>query len=274
MKQARVLGSRVDLVEPEEAVKLIQKWIEVEDVTPAVMKLVVTAYSEFFVTAVKDAEFKAVLEEADLVVPDGISVLAAAKYKQMARDKWQMVKFLKGLEVGLDILDGRVGKPVTGVWLFGRLTALAAQKKWKVFLLGAAPGVVQEVKLKLKSRYPNLVVEADSGEAKVGTDAKKAAQVLSKINRFRPDLLFVAYNPVTQEKWLAKNRKRIKTKVALGVGGTFNEFVGLEPAAPEMLRQAGLKWLWRLMTQPRRLPRVLKAFPVFPWLVFKESLRD
>ena len=91
--------------------------------------------------------------------------------------------------------------------------------------------------------------------------------MVEKINKFKPDILFVAYNPVKQEKWIAKNKKSLKVGVAIGIGGTLNEFVGDLKPTPLWMQQAGLKWLWRLILEPFRWKRMINAVIVFPWMV-------
>jgi len=279
MNRAMILGSRVDLVSRKEALRTIDKYIAGKSKET---KMVVTAYSEFYVQAAKDDVFRTILNGSDLVVPDGVSVLAAAKYATAVRgQRSEVSKMLYGLRLGVEILRGRVGETVTGVYLFEELTKLAAEKDYKVFLLGSKPGVAKKTAEKLRIRQiggqvdnGELKIEWDAGEERVGTDAKKAAEVIKKINEFKPDLLFVAYNPVKQEKWLWENRDRLKVRVAVGVGGTFDEFIGLVPKAPALMEQMGLKWLWRLVTEPKRIGRIFKAVVVFPWLIFITSLNN
>lgn len=93
------------------------------------------------------------------------------------------------------------------------------------------------------------------------------------INKFKPDILFVAYGPVKQEKWLASNLPKLKVKLAVGLGGTYDEYIGRVKPVPGWLEKLGLKWLGRLIIEPRRIRRMWRAFPTFPWLVYQESLR-
>lgn len=273
MNRAMILGSRVDLVGRTEAVKAINSYIIAKK--RGEMKLVVTAYSEFYVQATKDAEFRYILNSSDLVVPDGVSILAAYRYGQKLQTPSTKIQRLRhGLSTGIDILRGKVGESVTGVYLFEKLVKLAAKNGYKVFLLGSKPGVAAQAAARLSQKYKELSIKFDAGEERLGTDAKKNEEVIKKINDFKPDLLFVAYNPIKQEKWLWENKGKLKVKVGMGVGGTFDEYIGSVPKAPVIMERMGLKWLWRLITEPSRLPRIIRAVIVFPWLVFKESLKD
>jgi len=272
MVKKMVLGTRVDLVSRSEAVEMISGWVGEGDKT----RLVATAYSEFFVAALGDKAFRMALEGSDLITPDGIGPLAAISYQLAAARQTKMAgKFLVGLQTGVDILRGRVGQPVSGYWLFQALVERAADEGWSVFLLGGFGETAEKLAQKLETeKTRKLKVGYEGGAQTVAEMTGEANEaVIEKINRFKPDLLFVAYGPVKQEKWLAENRGKLKVGVAMGVGGTFDETLGLVRPAPVFMTRIGLKWFWRLLQQPQRLPRIFKAAFVFAWLVFVDSLR-
>jgi len=262
-----VLGAPVDVLNRTESLGLMADWLEGK----SKMKLVVTAYSEFYVKAQTDDDFMKVLQSADLITPDGVSVLAAVRYFEKAKNIGVIGKLREGLKVGGEIMAGKVGETVTGVWLFENLTKMAAKHHWKIFLLGGWENVSGRTAEMLSKRFPELKVEYDAGETRVGTDEKKNKEVIEKINKFAPDVLFVAYNPIKQEKWLAKYRDVLKVKIGIGVGGTFNEYMGEFRKVPVWMEEMGLKWLWRLMVEPKRMGRILRAVIVFPWLVFRSK---
>lgn len=268
----------VDIFSRQETIDKIDGWLKSPGRKP---KMIVTAYSEFFVTAQKDTVFANIIKRADLITPDGISVLAAVKYLKKTQ-KFKNSKILtrlatslvEGVKVGGEIMTGKVGEPVTGVWLFSELTKIAEKHNWKVFLLGGWGDVGLRTTKMLLERFPRLRVTYDSGENRVGTDRAVDEQVVKKINAFKPDLLFVQYNPVKQEKWIASHLTDLNAGVVMGVGGTFNEYLGDFRPAPGWMENMGLKWLWRVIVEPQRLGRIMRAVVVFPWLVFKSSLTN
>lgn len=260
-----VLNAPVDVLSGTETLDVLSSWISQDHK----MKLVVTAYSEFYVRAQSDSEFLKILQSADLVTPDGVSVLAAVKYSERVRSMGCIGRLAQGLRVGGEILSGKVGRPVTGVWLFENLTKMAEKNGWKVFLLGGWDNVSEKTARMLLKRFPKLKLSYDAGETRVGTDEVTNKRVIEKINKFAPDILFVSYNPIKQEKWLAKNREILKAKIGIGVGGTFDEMAGKVKKAPRWMEKMGLKWLWRVLTEPKRFGRIMKAVFVFPWLVFR-----
>lgn len=256
----QVLDVRVDEIKRGETIDKITEWIKGK----GNLRQIVTLYSEFLLAAQKDKEFKEVLVSADLVVPDGMAVLAAMEY---SKDPG----LVEGLRLGFKGLSGKLGEPVTGVWLFEKLVGMAVKNNWKVFLLGGFEDTARRLTDKVRKSHPGIEVEFDAGEQKVGEDEKKNERVVEKINLFKPDLLMVAYGPVTQEKWIYKNKKRLKVRVAIGLGGTFDEVLGRFPKAPKWMEKRGLKALWRLMVQPKRFSRIFRAMVIFPLEVFRRS---
>lgn len=265
----KILGTRLDLVNREEVLGLLEKWLTGKTTR---LKMVATAYSEFFVTAVSDGDFRMALESSDLIIPDGIGPLAAVYFNEsLVSSDNVFQKVVKGVKTGGAVLAGKVGQPVAGYWLFKQLTKAAGGRGWRVFLLGGFGETASLVAEKLKASDGRLLIESDPGSQKLERGDGENERVIEKINKFKPDLLFVAYGPVKQEKWLAANKDKLLAKVVIGVGGTFDEYLGKLKEAPEVFSRLGLKWLWRLVVQPQRLGRIWKATVVFPWLVFRES---
>lgn len=277
------MGLPVDILSREESYSVICEWFKAGIRKP---KIIVTAYSEFFVNARRDKDFAKIMKKADLVTPDGKSVLAAVKYgertQKLKNSKTQnssgffnIFRFLgEGLKVGGEILSDKVGESVTGVWLFDKITQNATRNNWRIFVLGGWEDVSGEVTRMLLKRFPNMKIAYDAGESLVGSDPATDRRVVEKINKFKPDFLFVQYRPVVQEKWIASHIGNLKVGVAMGIGGTLDEYSGKLSPAPSWMERRGLKWLWRLVIQPRRWKRMIDAVIVFPLLVFKQSLKQ
>ncbi len=271
----KVLGLPVDILTKEQALKNIEDWIKIPN---GRLRQVVTAYSEFYVNGQRDKEFGNIMRSADMVTADGRSVLAAVEYNRESR-LWIVDRRLKifkaffaGLKVGVRILKNDLGETITGVWLFEEICRLSEMKGWRIFVLGGWGDVNLRATKMLTKRFPKLKLASDAGESVVGKVEGENVRVLEKINKHKPDILFVQYRPIQQEKWIDNNRKLLKAKVAVGIGGTLDEFVGDLKQAPNWMQSLGLKWLWRLFIQPKRWRRMVDAVIVFPWLVFKESV--
>ena len=226
-----VLGVRVDAVDAEQALDRIGELVE-----SGGRHLVATVNPEFIMRARRDPDFARVLESADLCLPDGWGVTWAAQ---------------------------RLGSPlparVTGIDLIDPLAARAAERGWRVFLLGAAPGVADQVATILRDRHPGLAV-AGTHAGVAGPEGD--AESVRLITAARPDILLVAYGHPRQELWIDRNRERLPSFVGIGVGGAFDYLSGRVARAPGWMRRAGLEWLYRLFRQPWRAGRMV-ALPAF-----------
>ncbi len=265
-KSQEVLGVDVDRLNKDQVVRVIEKWIE-----KGGFHYVVTVYSEFLVRAGEDGEFKKILNKADLVVVDGAAVLAAMEFVRRGAGAGGLKKIVEGLRIGWRGLQGKNGETVTGVWLSSKLIEEAAVNGWKVFLLGGYGERAEELAEKMRAKYPGLQIKANKGEQRVGEDKEVNREVLEEISEYEPDVLLVAYGPVKQEKWIWENKDRLMTKVAIGVGGTFDELTGKVKKVPAWMEKRGLKSFWRVIQEPSRINRMIRAWFVFPWKVFMES---
>ncbi|MFW6110355.1 MAG: WecB/TagA/CpsF family glycosyltransferase [Patescibacteria group bacterium] len=243
----KILGVGVDNVSMQEALQKLEKLIT----SGRLHNYIVTPNPEFIVAAQKDPDFKNILNAADLSIPDGIGLLAASH-----------------------LLSGSIKGRVTGVDFVTLSCALAAERGWEVFFLGAAPSVAERAASKLKDKYPHLKIAgtyAGDGSSRGDKDTKEA--VSQAAEEEKPiDLLFVAYGHGKQEKWIARNLSDLPVAVAVGVGGAFDFIAGEVPRAPRFFRLLGLEWLFRLIVQPGRIKRIYRAVVVFPWLVLKKQL--
>jgi N-acetylglucosaminyldiphosphoundecaprenol N-acetyl-beta-D-mannosaminyltransferase len=191
----------------------------------------------------RDPAFRRVLQEADLSIPDGVGLLLAARRQ------------------------GRhLPERVPGSELVYHLAQAAAREGWRLFLLGAAPGVAEEAAAIFQKRYPGLEVAGTYAGSPV---PEENDAIVARINESRADLLFVAYGAPRQDLWIARNREALETvRVALGVGGALDFVTGRSIRAPRWIRRLGLEWLHRLVREPWRWRRML-ALPRFAWHVLR-----
>ncbi len=201
-----------------------------------------TANPEFVMTARRRPDFAAVLQKADLVVPDGVGLLWAAR---------------------------RQGTPlperVTGSDGIYHLAARAAIAGWRLFLLGAEPGVAAKAAALLQARYPGLIVAGTYPGSPADADYPAIAE---RIRAARPHILLVAYGAPAQDLWIARHKDELGVPVSMGVGGAFDHVTGRQRRAPAWLIRLHLEWLWRLVTQPWRWRRQLDL-PRFVWAVLR-----
>lgn len=262
----KVLGVKIDRLGKVQVVERVREWVE-----NGGFHLLVTIYSEFLVRAGRDDLFRKILNKADLGVVDGAGVAAAVEYVE-SKPGGVLGGLREGFKVGWRGLKGENGEVVTGVWLCERLVKEASRQGWKVFLLGGYGDRAEMLAGKFRDIYPSLQVKADGGEQRVGESEEVNERVIREINEYETDVLLVAYGSVVQEKWIWRNRKKLNVKVAIGVGGTFDELTGRVKRVPGWVERRGLKSFWRLMQEPKRWKRMVRAWMVFPWRVFRESL--
>lgn len=217
-----ILGVRVVSTRMNEVIETIET--EIKNMPKKRPFFIVTVNPEFVVRAQKDRRFKKILNEADLAIPDGWGLVWAS--------------------------GGKIAESVPGRKVVLRLLEL---RKYKVFYLGGWGGEARE----LAERYGG---KWDAGHADVRlqlSDTKVNTKLVAKINRYRPDILLVAYGAPWQEEWIAANLDTIKAKVVMGVGGTFDYLTGRAKLPPVWMERWHLEWLWRLVQEPWRWRRQL-----------------
>ena len=178
---------------------------------------IVTPNPEIIMLAQKDEAFRKILNQADMAIPDGVGLRLV----------------VPGLE------------RVSGTDLMLELI----KKGYKTLLVGAKPGIAQKAVETLRSVLVGKPTRTDL----VGISEPD----VQAINRFHPDLLFVALGHGQQETWIAKNLPKLNIKVAMGVGGALDQIAKPWLRAPKFIRQIGLEWLYRLILQPWRIRRQL-----------------
>lgn len=239
----RILGVRVDGVTFQGLLACIEQWIA--DPTER-GRQICTVNPEFVMQARQNPAFAAVLEAADLCIADGVGLLWAAR---------------------------RLGQPlperVTGSDGVPLIAARAARQGWRLFLLGAGPGVAERAGDVLTQRYPGLQVVGAFAGSPADADAP---EIIERIRRAQPDVLFVAYGAPKQDFWIARHKPALQVPVMMGVGGSLDFLVGVQQRAPAWVQRINLEWFYRLVRQPARWRRQL-ALPKFVWAVLRETGR-
>ncbi len=235
-----VLGTPVDGITYAGWLERVSHWITRKDGA----RQVCTVNPEFIMIAQRDSIFRSLLGRAALCLPDGVGLLWASR---------------------------RLGAPlpqrVTGSDGLPRLAERAAAEGWKLFLLGAGPGVAERAAARLCARFPGLIIAGAHG----GSPAEDAEdEIVDRVNASGADILFVAYGAPAQDKWIARNLPRLEVAMAMGVGGSLDFVAGVVPRAPQWMRDRGLEWLFRLMRQPWRLRRMTRL-PRFAFAVWRQA---
>lgn len=231
--KVNVLGVNIDDITMDQAIERSFKMLSSKG-----KHYIVTPNPEFLLAAKADPEFKKILNEADLAIPDGA-----------------------GLK-----LSGKINNTVAGIDLMEKIISLSAEKGFTIGLIGGKENVANKLKECLMAKYPQikiLIAEGNfevnkSGEIDYGSkfDQKTISETINN-NQTNIDFLFVALGHIKQEKWIVKNLPKLNVKVAMGVGGAFDYLSGEVKRAPLLVRRIGLEWLFRLIIQPWRIFRIL-----------------
>ena len=206
---------------------------------------IATVNPEFIVSARKDSQFLRVLNSADLAVVDGV-----------------------GVQIALFLLYHIRSPRTPGADIIRDICALAANKGWPVFFLGAAPGVAEAAARALRAEISELQVAGTYAGRPIPEEDEHIRQMIKNSGA---RLLFVAFGMRNQEIWIHRNLPYLGSIVAMGVGGTFDYLSGKVPRAPGLIRKLGLEWFYRLLRQPWRWKRQI-ALPIFIYLILKELL--
>ncbi|RAP74121.1 WecB/TagA/CpsF family glycosyltransferase [Paenibacillus montanisoli] len=202
----------------------------------------ITANPEIVMAARSDQQLETIVKEADMVTPDGIGVVLAAK--------WQ-------------------GEPlqerVTGYDLLIRLFEEAKEHRFSLYVVGADEETNAKASQIIADNYEGVtVVGRHNGFFKPGQEEALVADIEQK----RPDVLIVALGAPRAERWIYKYKSRLKAKVAFGVGGSLDVIAGKVKRAPVIWQKLNVEWLYRLLKQPSRLRRQL-VLPKFAVTVLK-----
>lgn len=242
VSKVSILGIPIDPLTRREAVLRIRAMLHTTS-----QHHVVTPNNEMLVESSRNPEFRQVLQEAELAIADSTGLLWAARFTGQ-----------------------HLPERVTGVDTVTDLCHELTEEE-PVFFLGAGEGIAGRAAAALKDRNPHLTVAG----AFAGTPREEdASDIIRLIHASGARLLLVAYGAPAQDLWIHRHLREIPAvRVAMGVGGTFDFLAGAKKRAPVIVRKLYLEWAWRLLIEPQRLPRILTATVVFPWLVVTRRFR-
>ncbi len=213
---------------------------------------VVTLNVDILLTALEDRRLLDACFRARWVVADGVPIVWASR-----------------------LLGRPLPQRVNGADLAWALMQRAADRGYRVFLLGAAPGVADLAGQRLRERFPTLIV-AGTLSPPYGFDSspREIQATVAAVSASKPDIVLAAFGAPRQELWLRHHLAKAGVPVGIGVGGTLDFWAGRVRRAPVRLQKLGLEWLWRLSQEPRRLWRryLVRDLRFFP-LILREVWR-
>ncbi len=198
-------------------------------------RVVFTPNSEIVQLCIEQPEHYALVNSADLIIPDGIGIIKASR-----------------------IFGTPLKSKVAGVELGERTLAIAAKEGHSVYFMGAKPGVAEQAAAHMQTKYPGLTV-AGTHDGYFNKAGEENEAVLAAIREAAPDVLYVCLGVPAQEKWIRANLDKLgSVKLCLALGGSLDVFAGTVKRAPKIFIKLGLEWFYRLCKEPRRIGRMMK----------------
>jgi N-acetylglucosaminyldiphosphoundecaprenol N-acetyl-beta-D-mannosaminyltransferase len=275
MNKIDIAGLKVDAITKKELTGNVLANIKLGKKT-----FITTPYSEFLYRSFNNPEILDILNSADFSVADGIGLFWAKKYLEIPltaksfcgkviQAAWQIKYSLAAIIFYPSWIKSALPEKIVGADLVWDLAKLAADNNLSVFLLGGFNDTSKLAAAKLATQNSQLKTNWSNKNPDDAT-------IADEINKIKPDILFVAFGPITQEKWIKENLAKLNVKVAIGVGGSFDYIAGKKSAPPKFIRYSGLEWLWRLITQPYRVKRIFNATfgLVFKTFSYKINLKE
>ena len=244
-----ILGVDIVSIRFDEAVSAILRWMDAGERG----RVVVTPNVNHLVLYQDDAAFREAYSKASLVLADGRYVILMSR-----------------------MLGSPLPEPVNGSDLVPALMEDAGKRGGlSVYLLGAMPGVAEKARAKIESRWPDVtVVGTYSPPPGFEDDPGEVERIINKIAPLEPDLLVVGVSPPRQEIWASKYANRTRAAVTICAGATIDFLAEVKPRAPAWMQKAGLEWVFRALSEPRRLvPRYARDGVSVLRLLSREFLR-
>lgn len=237
-----ILNVWVDPVDMNGALERVERFVENGDRPHSVFA--VNPEKNFSVP--RDPQLHKVFREADLLIPDGIGVVMAARL----------------------LYRVRLAR-VPGVEMMEEICRLSSRKGYRVFIYGAKEEVSAKAVKTMQNRYPSLHIV---GRANGYVSSEEMPSLIEQINASGAQILFLALGSPRQENWYAKYADQLHTvRVCQGIGGTLDTIAGTVKRAPRFWCRLNLEWLYRLLAEPKRIARQ-KVLPIFAYLVLRRKL--
>ena len=204
----------------------------------------------------KEKKMKEFYSLSKLIHIDGMSLILLAK--------------LFGIQIQRE-------KRVTYVDWIHPLMKEAAEKKWKVYFIGSKPGIGEKAAEVLKREYPQLMMKTHHGYFSIEQGSHDNLSVLKEIEEYSPNLLLIGMGMPRQEYWVLENYNELKANAILTAGACMDYVAGNVPTPPRWMGRMGLEWLYRLLSEPKRL---WKRYLIEPWVIlgliikYKLNLRN
>ena len=204
-----------------------------------------------FVVAEQDEDFKSALLNSDILLPDGIGIVAAAK-----------------------LLTNKTIKKIAGDDMHMYLLNVLNEKGGSCFYMGATDKTLALIKHKLSNEFPDIKVGSYSPPFKPFFSDEDNAAIISRVNQFKPDVLFIGMTAPKQEKWAHKFRSQLDANIICSIGASFDFYAGTVVRPSKFWQNLWLEWFIRFIKEPRRMfRRYGYNGPIFFWMILIQKLK-
>jgi N-acetylglucosaminyldiphosphoundecaprenol N-acetyl-beta-D-mannosaminyltransferase len=237
-EQLGILGLPIHMVQIPDVVRMMAQWAKGDR---SRVRWIVVADMHAVVESHNQPEFRAMLETADLRVPDGIGLVHVARLKGIP---------LKSRVAGTDLMRA-----------FFRETAGEGPRH---YFYGDTDQTLHHLGRNLQAEFPGVTIAGCYSPPFRPLTQEEDDVVIQRINEAKPDVLWVGLGLPKQEQWIFNHRHRLKVPLVLGVGAAFKFLAGTVKRAPQWVCDLGFEWLWRFAREPRRLwKRIMIEGPQF-----------
>jgi N-acetylglucosaminyldiphosphoundecaprenol N-acetyl-beta-D-mannosaminyltransferase len=243
--RVNILGVGVSAIDMQKALDTIDAWIADHE-----REYICVANVHTVMESQRDSRLRDIHNQAGMVTPDGMPLV------------W--VSHRKGFS---DV------RRVYGPDLMLVLCEHSIEQKYKHYFYGGAEGIPEKLVSNLKEKFPGLQVVGMHSPPFRDLTPTEQEQIIDKINAANPDIIWVGLGAPKQEYWMVNYRARLNAPVLIGVGAAFDFHSGVKKQAPLWMQRNGLEWLFRLVSEPRRLwKRYVVNNPLFVILVIMQAL--
>ncbi len=236
MREIYILGTKVNDISLEETVSSIADFLLSEN-----RGYITTPNPEICLLGYNNKSYRRIHLNSFVSIPDGY-----------------------GLKLGARILGNKLVQTTTGADLCQEIIKLAEQNNYSILILGGKQSIGQRAINLIAQKYPRLKIKYLNGGNFDKEGNSDQDDIINKINEISPDIIFVCLGAPKQEYFIANNMEKLATKLMIGAGGSIDFIAGEIKRAPNLMRRLGLEWLWRLIHEPWRWKRILKAVIIFP----------
>jgi N-acetylglucosaminyldiphosphoundecaprenol N-acetyl-beta-D-mannosaminyltransferase len=215
-------------------------------------KTVINTINQYsYCMAEQDEDFKSALKNSDILLPDGIGIVAAAKF-----------------------LNGSLIRRVTGADLHNYLLKELNEKGGSCFYLGSSAATLEKIEKRLKKEYPNIKGHFYSPPFSKKFTNEQNQEMIARVNEVNPDVLFIGMTAPKQEKWAITYKGDLNAKYICSIGAVFDFYAGTVKRPNKVWISLGLEWMGRMVAEPRRLyKRYLIYGPVFAYRLIQEKFK-